>query len=148
MLLLHRPLLLTSREMGFETFKRQRLTPAREPYVTIQRKGIFSLNRAAYEALGSPESVELLYDRDERLIGIHKVDPSMDHAYIVRTQRGANWLISGRAFMNYYEVDVSEPRRRMAQMQGDVLVVDLKEPGTVVTSNRKQAQTRPSHGDA
>jgi len=36
------------------------------------RKGTFTLNKAAYLALGQPEAVQLLYDRDERVIGFRR----------------------------------------------------------------------------
>lgn len=129
--------------MPFETFMRQRLRPGQEPLITIQRKGVLSLNRAAYEALDFPETVELLYDREARLIGLRKVDSSTEHAYTVRGmgKRAGTWLVSGTAFTNYYEIDTSAPRRHTARTEGDMLVVDLNQPGTEVTSNRSPKPT-------
>lgn len=128
--------------MGFETFKRQRARAADEPYVTIQKKGVFSLNHAAYETLGSPESVELLYDPDARLIGLRKVDPSVDHAYMLRSVgRGATtWLLSGTAFTKFYGIETEVSRRRLGRLDEDVLVVDLNDEGQEVRSNRNGAQ--------
>jgi hypothetical protein len=125
--------------MPFETFKRQRLTPTDEPLITIQKKGVFSLNRAAYEAIGEPAAVELLYDREARKIGLRKVKPSVAHAYRVRAfgKSGMSWLVSGTAFTNYYDIAVKEPVRRTAQLLNqDTLVIDLNDPGVVVTPNR------------
>ena len=123
--------------MPFETFKRQRLKPGTDPLVTIQKKGVLSLNRAAYGALGDPEAVELLYDREARLVAIRKVDSSVEHAYAIRTfGKGGTWLVSGTAFTNYYDIDTSVPTRRVGKMQDDMLVIDLNDPGTPAMSNR------------
>lgn len=124
--------------MAFETFKRQRAPVSREPTVTIQKRGMLSMNAPAYAELESPEAVELMFDREERLIGLRKVDPSTEHAYVVRPlgKGGNNWLISGRAFTGYYDIPVGVARRWPARMDDDVLVVDLKEPGTEVTGTR------------
>ena len=123
--------------MPFETFKRQRLKPGAQPLVTIQKKGVLSLNRAAYASLDEPEAVELLYDRESRRIGIRKVDSALDHAYVVRSfGKGGTWLISGTAFTNYYDIDTSVPTRREARVEDGVLVIDLNDPGTPALSNR------------
>jgi hypothetical protein len=116
--------------MPFETFTRQRRS-GRQPFVTIQKKGVISLNRAAFEALDSPESVELLYDPDEHRVALRKADPSIEHAYQVRApvQNHATWLISGSAFMSYYEIDSSASVRRAAHLEGDLLIINLNDPG-------------------
>jgi hypothetical protein len=134
--------------MAFETFKRQRTKPG-EPFLTIQRKGVFSLNRAAFELMGEPEAVELLYDPDSKLIGLRKSDPEVHHAYVVRSLGGrggdSTFLISGMAFTNYYGIDTSTTTRRTPSVDGDILIVDLKDPGTPVTSNRRtKADEQPA----
>lgn len=117
------------RTMPFETFTRQRRVG--QPFVTIQKKGVLSLNRAAFEALEGPDAVELLYDSEARLVALRKVDSSVDHAYHVRApvENHATWLISVGAFVNYYEIDTSRSVRRAARMEGDLLVIDLNDPG-------------------
>lgn len=117
------------RTMPFETFTRQRRVG--QPFVTIQKKGVLSLNRAAFEALEGPDAVELLYDSEARLVALRKVDSSLDHAYHVRApvENHATWLISVGAFVNYYEIDTSRSVRRAARMEGDLLVIDLNDPG-------------------
>ena len=128
------------RRMPFETFKRQRAPVSPDPAITIQKRGTLSLNHAAYDALDSPEAVELLYDRDEHLIGLRKVDPSTHHAYVVRPlgRGGSNWLISGRSFTGYYGIPTETARRWAARMDDAMLVVDLKESGTEVTGTRSR----------
>jgi hypothetical protein len=112
----------------FETFTRQRREG--EPFVTIQKKGVISLNRAAFGALGRPEFVELLFDPDSRLVALRGVDSSVEHAYQVRApvQNHATWVISGGAFLRYYEIENSESVRRAARIDGDLLIIDLHDP--------------------
>lgn len=124
--------------MPFEIFQRQRPPVSPDPAITIQKRGTLSLNAAAYGALDSPEAIELLYDRDERLVGLRKIDPSAAHAYVVRPlgRGGSNWLISGRSFTGYYGIPTEPARRWAAHTDGDMLVIDLKEPGAEVTGSR------------
>lgn len=122
----------------FETFKKRMVPLKKAPYVTIQKRGTMSFNAAAHAALGNPEAVELLYDRDERIIGVRSVDPGVEHAYPLRSpsKRDMSFILSGTAFTKYYEIDTSVSTRYPAYMDGDVLCIDLKQEGTVVTSNR------------
>lgn len=116
--------------MPFETFTRQRRT-GRQPFVTLQKKGAISLNRAAFEALGNPEAVELLYDGDAHLMALRHIDSSVEHAYKVRAPvaNHGTWLVAGGAFASYYEIDISATVRRAARKDGDLLIVDLNDPG-------------------
>jgi hypothetical protein len=116
--------------MPFETFTRQRKAD-RQPYVTMQKKGVISLNKAAFDALEQPDSVELLYDSESRLVALRKVDSSVEHAYQVRApvENHATWLVSGAAFVSYYEIDNSESIRRPARREEDLLIIDLNHPG-------------------
>ena len=97
----------------------------------MQKKGVISLNKAAFDALEQPDSVELLYDSESRLVALRKVDSSVEHAYQVRApvENHATWLVSGAAFVSYYEIDNSESIRRPARREADLLIIDLNHPG-------------------
>src|ERR1700730_4600035 len=105
--------------MGFEAFKRQRAPLTGDPAITIQKRGNFSLNPAAYSLLGEPKAVELLYDSERRLIGLRKAPEDSEFAYMVRPLGGqrkrntgnTSWLISGMAFAAYYGIDTEIARR-------------------------------------
>ncbi len=131
--------------MPFETFKRQRAPVTGDPCVTIQKRGTLSINVPAYKALGQPEAIELLYDRERDLMGLRKVHPDADSAYVVRPLGSGNstWLISGKAFTTYYGIKIGVARRWTAKVDEDsnMLVVDLSEPGLEVTSNRKRERS-------
>lgn len=118
----------------FEVFTRRSAPVVKEPMVTIQKKGMFSLNRASYEALGEPEAVELLYDPTERIIGLRPTDPSTLNAYPVRTMgNAATRLIAGTAFTRFYEIPTAVARRFSAEMHENILTIDLKKGGVEVT---------------
>lgn len=128
--------------MPFEVFNRHRMPSTQEPAVTIQKRGALSLNSAAFEALDSPERVELLYDREEERVGIQKAEDSSSNAYLVRAvgQNGATHVVSGKAFLAHYGVPLNVARRWIAEKQGDLLVVDLKQPGIEVTGHSNRAR--------
>lgn len=136
---------LASRMTGvpeFETFTKRMVPLAKAPYVTVQKRGTMSFNAAAHAAMGSPDAVELLYAKEERIIGVRGVNPSVEHAYPIRATGGkvdtGTWMVSGRAFTQFYGIDTEVARRYPAVMDGEVLCIDLKSEGTVVTSNRNR----------
>lgn len=113
---------------NFESFSRRMLPLQSDPCVTIQKRGSMSLNRSAFEALGSPGSVELLYDRDAAVIGLRPTSTHADNAYHVRGSGRSDsgpWLISAMAFVKFYGIDVAVTRRWPARLEDGVLCVDL-----------------------
>ncbi len=133
---------------NFEPFQGRRI-PVRttRPEVTHQgKRGTFTLNGPAFEALGKPSAVELLYDRDERIIGMRRVDPKMPNAYPVRKQTaGETYLVAGQAFSKFYGLNLDGASRRYpAQMYDDILGLDLKGEFIEFPGVRKAADTRDS----
>jgi hypothetical protein len=111
--------------MPFEIYQRQRTPASQEPTVTVQKRGTFSMNAAAYAALGAPEALELLFDREANVLGLRGVDASVPHAYPLRAIGKSTWVFSGKAFAQYYGIDVAKSRRYKAILDGDLLVADL-----------------------
>jgi hypothetical protein len=126
--------------MAFETFMRQRVPISAEPSVTIQKRGTLSLNVPAYAALGEPEAVELLYDRERDLMALRKAESGTDSAYVVRPLGKGNstWLISGKAFTSYYGIKTGIARRWSGRFEDGLLIVDLSVPGVDVSGNRNR----------
>lgn len=120
-----------------EVFQRRNRRAPNQPTATITTRGCITLTQAAHTAMGSPDAVELLYDRAERIIGLRPAPQPLPHAFLVRPQRRTDKVaISAREFLRHYGVDHSTALRRPAWMDDGVLCVDLKNPGQVVTSNR------------
>ncbi len=134
--------------MPFEVFDRKAATASKNPMVSIQKQGSFSLNKAAYQLLGEPETVELLFDSEEQRIGFRPVSPNSPRAYPVRPQgkSAATFMIAGQAFTKYYDIDTSVARRYSVEMQDGILVIDLKSESTVVTGPRAAMKSRLGQG--
>lgn len=130
--------------MNFEVFDKRLAPLTRTPSVTIQKRGLMSLNRAAYALLGEPKLVELLYDRDERVIGLRPVDEDTPHGYPLRAQSNKQdtgpLMLAGTAFTQHYDIDTSTSRRWVPTLQEGVLCIDLKQEGVEATSNRGRAR--------
>lgn len=130
--------------MPFEVFDKRAATTSKHPLVTIQKQGSFSLNRAAHKLLGEPDSVELLFDPVEKLVGFREVSSDAPRAYPVRPQgkNAATFMIAGQAFTKYYDIDTSLARRYSVKMQDGIMVLDLKSESTVVTGPRAAMKSR------
>lgn len=129
---------------GFETFTRRLIPMAKEPRITIQKRGAISLNISAYAALGSPGAVELLFDREKRIVGLRAVAPTCPHAYPVRSASGNGsgpFVVSALAFIRYFGLVSDTSLRWDAYLDSDVLCADLGTPGVTVTSNRARPGT-------
>ncbi len=123
---------------NFETFTKRLVPLGKRPYLTIQKRGIISLNQAAFLALGSPETVELLFDAHQRILGLRAVDAMIEHAYPVRRVGigATSYVIAARAFTKHYRIDTAVSRRWPATLDTGVLCIDLKTQGTIVTGNK------------
>jgi hypothetical protein len=127
---------------NWETFTKRGSTTATEATLTIHKAGALAMSRPAFDFLGGPEWVELLYDPDEKVMGIRGVPEGTPHAYPVRhTETNAGqWLVSGLAFTKYYGIDTSVTRRYRAYVDGDVLCVDLTAPEREIGVSRSSGK--------
>lgn len=130
--------------MPFEVFNKRAATSSKIPMVTVQKDGEFSMNKAAHDAIGAPEAVELLYDREEKLIAFRPTAPDGALAFNVKPQgnNSTGRQIAGKAFAKYYELDVAVARRYTARERDGMLVVDLKEESAIVTGPRAAMKSR------
>lgn len=130
--------------MTFEVFDKRNTSLRRAPSVSIQKRGVISINRAAYTLMGNPECVELLYDRDNAVVGIRAVDDDVPHGYALRgAGRSADTgpvMVAGSAFTAFYDIDTSVSRRYPARVDDDILCIALKD-GTEVIGNRARRRT-------
>ncbi|WP_068483811.1 hypothetical protein [Pseudoclavibacter helvolus] len=129
--------------MPFEVFNKRNAPLAKAPSITIQKRGIFSINKAAHNLIGSADTVELLYDRDERIIGIRPAEMS-PNAYQIRPQSqqrdSGQSILSATAFTQFYEVDTTITRRWQPYVEDGVLCIDLKGPSAEVRGNRAKRE--------
>lgn len=118
------------RNLRFKVFDKavymaRRYVRSEGPTATVLKSNILSLNRYAWESLGDPRLVMLYYDEQERRIGLRTSDDEIK-AHAVRPVGRSTRVVSVRRFLSHFGIDASRSRRYPAEMDGDMLVVDLK----------------------
>lgn len=128
--------------MGFEVYQKGSAPVSTVPTATIQKRGLISLNLAAFDLIEQSEGVELLYDSERKLIALRPAPLTNPNAYPARWQgkkvgKGPV-LIAGSLFTRHIGLDTSEARRWSPRIQDGLLVIDLNEPGQRVVANRNR----------
>lgn len=96
------------------------------PALTLRLDGSVTINAAAYEALGRPNFVELLYARQERTLGLRACGPTVAHARIVRHDKdNKRTFVSARGLLKFYAVAGALAAPASTRQYGDVLAVQL-----------------------
>jgi hypothetical protein len=110
----------------FELWDKRAAGRARTPTITVQRKGILSLNAgAAHLIAGDGEvhdelGVEILFDPKERIIALRRAKEEHTSVYTMRKQKASNsYLLSIRAFTIYHKIDTTKSRRYVAHDYGN-----------------------------
>lgn len=77
--------------------------------VTLGRN-TFYLNGKAFEVLGSPAAVEMMFEGNERIIGLRPVDPTRRNAFRIRQhgKTGNYKRIPAAAFCRHIRLDTRE----------------------------------------
>jgi hypothetical protein len=133
---------------NFTEFPREAPRANRDaPMFTLQTRGLVSLNHAAFQALGEPMAVALLYDADEGIVGMRKVPKTHQNAYAVRKQaRSQSYLVGAQAFTAYYKISTQRARRFPGRdYGGGVWGFSLREG--VAVQNRRGGQPGPAVTD-
>lgn len=135
--------------MPFEVFDKRNAPLAKSPSVTIQKRGIFSINKTAHKLIDEAETVELLFDKENQVIGLRPTKMS-PHAYAIRPQSARETgqaILSATAFTQYYDIDTSVSRRWEPYVEDGVLCINLKGASSVVRGNRSKKDPSEPEGD-
>lgn len=126
--------------MGFEVFQKSSAPVSKVPTMTIQKRGLMSINRAAHALIGSPEYVELLWDADRKVIGVRPAEADNPNAYPARPQSVKSnkgpILVAGSVFTRHYDIPTDESRRWVVRAEDGILCLDLTQESQRATSNR------------
>jgi hypothetical protein len=124
----------------FEVFTKRLASQAAQPHVTIARGGkTISFNEAAYLAMGKPEAVELLFDRQAQIMGLRPAATTNPDAYpVLDNSRGTTHMVTGQMFTRHYGIATDVARRWPAVMEKGDLCVDLKDAGVKLVPRRVQ----------
>ena len=139
--------------MAFEVFEKGSAPVPTVPAVTIQKRGLFSLNDAAYRMIGEPEYIAFLYDADAQLIALKPTEPTDLNGYPARRQAPATKskrasgpvLVAGSMFTRFIKMDTSEARRWTPELRDGMLIIDRKVEGALVISNRNRSKQVEAH---
>lgn len=126
---------------NWETFTLQGARGVMEKRVSLNVRGVFTLNQLAYDELGKPDAVELLYDKEAHLIGLKPSDRTIKYSYEVRRQgENKSYLIGARAFCSYYGIDLTSTRRfdEVTIIDG-VMVLDTTKMTDILLRQKKNA---------
>jgi hypothetical protein len=116
-----------------------------EPMFSLQKRGLISLNMAAFVALGEPAAVALLYDPDENIIAMRKVPRNHQNGYPVRKQGSSrSYLVAATGFTSYHKIATEVTRRYVGRNYGDQILGFPVDEGIVVKS-RSQIPTARVH---
>lgn len=98
--------------------------------------------------MGSPQAIELLFNRAKRLIGFRSVEPGKAHGVPIRKQGvSESYLVAGLTFTKEYNIEIGTARRYSAKMQGNMLIVDLNETSSDATGPRLRASSSAHDGE-
>jgi len=112
--------------MPFQVFKSKHARPSR-PRIGLSRRGYFSVNKAAYELLGQPSRVVLLYDAERELVGLRPADESVAHSYkVIQQGQSESYVIAARAFCDHCGIRYGdEVLHFIPHKEGDLLIFEL-----------------------
>lgn len=128
--------------MGFEVFDKRKAPMRGAPSVTMQRRGILSINAPAHSLIGGAMVVELLFDRDRNVMAIRPAESSPSAYKLREPSKAGLTILSAAAFTEAYEIDTSVSRRYAPFMEDGMLCIDFNGPSTEVHGNRAKAKAR------
>lgn len=90
--------------------------------VTLNSRGVILLNRRAYECIGSPGAVELMYDEGEKVIGLRPKDIRHANAFPLKFKHTNDnkyqyRIISASPFCKHFSI---EPKYTILFTQPDL----------------------------
>ncbi len=109
-------------------------------YASINPEGRIAFNRLAWEQLGGPKVVSMLYDETNLCIGIRAVSPVMPNAFpvvAINRERTRFW-IRAHDFIKQAGIDISYCIRFLdPHLEDDTLVLDLNHATRVIGSRNR-----------
>lgn len=113
----------------FETFKKEGSNESfkgrgnfgpRPAGVSMGKKGVFTINPSAYEMMGKPKFVQLMFDAAAKRVGFHVVEKPTDDSYDVKVfPNGVQHRINSRKFAKHYKIKPSNRKPFELEREGD-----------------------------
>lgn len=122
--------------MAFEVFDKRSSPMKGAPSVTVQRRGIVSINGPAHQLIEGARVVELLFDKDRRVMAIRPAEPSPRTYEMRKPSKSGQTLVSAIAFMEAYDIDTTVSRRYEPFEEDGMLCIDFNGPSIEIQGNR------------
>lgn len=133
--------------MAFEVFDKRHAPMRSAPSVTIQKRGIMSINGAAHALINRAMIVELLYDKERKVMALRAAEPSARSYELRDPTPSGQTLLSATAFTQAFDIDTTVSRRYEPFVEDGMLCINVAGPSTVVQSNRtKNRSSTPNEG--
>lgn len=134
--------------MPFEVFSKRAAGKLRQPTITVQKRGTLATNASAAILIAGGTfptedvPVELLYDKEQNVIGIRRATSEHPNVYMMRKQKASDsFLIAGKAFTQYYGIETGEARRYIAKDFGDgILGAELNAEFSTVSRDKDEEE--------
>ena len=98
---------------------------------TLINRGLISLNRAAFRAMGQPKAVTLLFDQMNHLIGLRPAGALAKNAIplVQRKDSGGSYRLRAKKFCNYYQISTDHAMvfKNIQRLDDGTLILPLKE---------------------
>jgi hypothetical protein len=102
-------------------------TPPGGLYVSMNSKGEIVLNAAAFEKLGAPKAVTMMFDMETSTIGLRPTSPLMPNAHPVALKEGNRRRVGAPGFVRKYDIKLDGTIKfRTPAIEDGILVLDLK----------------------
>ena len=98
-------------------------------HVSINRKGVMFVNGTAFELLGRPEAVVLLFDRKEKVIGLNPAPASVKGTFRLKDHsKGRHRIINAAPFCRKFGIRIDGTSAFVQPWLDDhgILLLDLK----------------------
>ena len=120
---------------------------AGEIYASMNKEGEILVNGPAYDEMGSPEAVTLLFDPATDTIGLRPASRRMPNAFLVRKKGDSGHRrIGAKRFAKKYEISLDGTVRfRNAAVEDGILVLSLR---NIQNIKRKSANPRARRSSA
>jgi len=120
---------------NFVEWDREDSRSSEDPMFTLQTRGLISLNQAAFEALGKPVAVALLYDVGEGIVALRMVEKNYRNAYTIRKQGSSrSYLVAAQGFSMHNKLPTDVSRRFPGHDYGEGVWGFALREGTAVKS--------------
>src|SRR5215217_7638175 len=95
--------------------------------VSLNARGDIAINAAAWEKLGRPWFVVLLFDPERRMIGVKPAKPGTQNAFPVRHRRGSRArVVRARRLIKQFGIEITQTLRfREPHLAGGIWILDL-----------------------